>query len=53
MQNHEMRFRVCHWFFCNKCGIVNLNNKETHKTLEKKCPGSTEDKEKIKVRLGK
>ena len=43
-QGHEISSgRICHWFFCTKCGIVYLNNKATRKYLKKPCPGAEND----------
>lgn len=50
---HEMKHRVCHWFYCHKCGLVNMKNGASTKALDKDCPGAKEDLDKVEVRLRK
>ena len=46
--SHNMRRKTLHWVRCWHCGLVRLRNSATEKALNRKCPGSEEDKPKEK-----
>jgi hypothetical protein len=39
---HSFTFKICHWLYCAKCGLVLLKNDVTRRRVRAACPGSEE-----------
>ncbi|MBK9496485.1 MAG: hypothetical protein IPO08_18660 [Xanthomonadales bacterium] len=40
---HNLDGRFIHWFYCTKCGLVELKNEATRRELKKACPGAEKE----------
>ena len=34
---HQFTKKICHWFYCSGCGLVNLKNEATRKRMMLGC----------------
>lgn len=37
--------RICHWWYCAKCGEIQLKNVASRKAWAKLCPGAEKDED--------
>ena len=39
MISHAFTYKILNWYYCSRCGLINLKNESTKKAMNKPCPG--------------
>jgi hypothetical protein len=41
-RGHSFQYKVCHWWYCSGCGLIQMNNTASRKAAKQACRGAEE-----------